>query len=105
MLQALELIYVLKRENSGPLLKIDLWGVDTLGTSVLYNRIVRGDAFIGIARETRRVEYGVIPWRRFEEDVGFRSSLERIRKIGIPGLLVHLPYLQEIESGNEFVYM
>ena len=43
----------LARENGAPAFAVKLWGRSTLRTSFLYNRIVRGNPFIGVALQNR----------------------------------------------------
>jgi hypothetical protein len=91
----------LRRENVRPLLSVNLWQPDV---SFLYNRIVRGNPLIGVARETPRIGYGAIALRRLDDDAIFRQDIERLRKTGIPGIPVHLPHVWELGNGSEYWY-
>lgn len=95
----------LREENVNPLLKTGLWGRDTLGTSFLYDRIVRGDPMIGFASVAPRVGFhGTMALDRLDEDSKFRAAVQRLRETGIPGILVHLPHIWEISTETEFLY-
>ena len=95
----------LREENTKPLLETGVWGRDTLGTSFLYDRIVRGNPMIGLLSAMPRVGFrGVMALDRLDEDDKFRAAVARLRETGIPGILIHLPHIVEISRGTEFLY-
>ena len=70
-----------------------------LSHSLLYNRLVRGDAF---AFRLNPAINPRVPYRSYADDPGFLRSLERIKAAGVPWTLFHLAYYPEIKAEKEY---
>lgn len=92
----LEAAFLAGRRRAG--LRVDPW---SLRRSLVLDRIVHGDPFYGTyaqARPTPLPRHGLSD---FAEDPRTRANLRRLETTGVPTLLVHLAWLDELAGHGE----
>jgi hypothetical protein len=89
------------RERDVPAYAIDL---TTLSASFIYNRIVHGNVFHGMKAFEDKPIYGPLELGSFAEDPRFVEEMAYVRASGIPFKLIHVPMLNEMESGKPYEF-
>lgn len=69
----------------------------TLRRSMAVDRIIYGNPLFGLRKPGR------LNLRDYEQDLKMREAVRRVRDMGIPFLLVHLPIYPEVLAGREVV--